>query len=113
MRAMRRHELHGVYDRTAQPDFALYKGRVSILSLYRRICSELSAKSACLGARERSERVTLRRHPQRHPKAAACIKTVGKNTAAIKEYIATQLKKDKESEQLSIFDPRNPFTGSK
>ena len=27
--------------------------------------------------------------------------------------LATQLKKDKESEQLSIFDPRNPFTGSK
>ena len=41
------------------------------------------------------------------------VDTVGKNTAAIKEYIATQLKKDKESEQLSIFDPRNPFTGSK
>ena len=29
-----RHELHGVYDRTAQPDFALYKRRVSILSFY-------------------------------------------------------------------------------
>ena len=42
-----------------------------------------------------------------------CIDTVGKNTAAIKEYIANQLKKDKESEQLSIFDPRDPFTGSK
>ena len=41
------------------------------------------------------------------------VDTVGKNTAAIKEYIANQLKKDKESEQLSIFDPRDPFTGSK
>lgn len=40
------------------------------------------------------------------------VDTVGKNTAAIKEYIANQLK-DKESEQLSIFDPRDPFTGSK
>ena len=41
------------------------------------------------------------------------VDTVGKNTAAIKEYIANQLKKDKESEQLSIFDPWDPFTGSK
>ena len=41
------------------------------------------------------------------------VDTVGKNTAAIKEYIANQLKKDKESEQLSIFDPRDPLTGSK
>ena len=41
------------------------------------------------------------------------VDTVGKNTAAIKEYIANQLKKDKESEQLSIFDSRDPFTGSK
>ena len=32
---------------------------------------------------------------------------------AIKEYIAEQLKKDAESDQLSLFDPRNPFTGSK
>ena len=30
--------------------------------------------------------------------------TVGKNTKAIKEYIAEQLKKDQESDQLSIFD---------
>ena len=30
-----------------------------------------------------------------------------------KDYIANQLKKDKESEQLSIFDRRDPFTGSK
>ena len=41
------------------------------------------------------------------------VDTVGKNTAAIKDYIANQLKKDKESEQLSIFDPQDPFTGSK
>ena len=35
-----------------------------------------------------------------------------KNTKAIKEYIAEQLKKDQESDQLSFFDPRNPFMGS-
>lgn len=28
-------------------------------------------------------------------------------------YISNQLKRDKESDQLSIFDPRDPFTGSK
>lgn len=32
------------------------------------------------------------------------VDTVGKNTKAIKEYIANQLKKDKESDQLSMFD---------
>ena len=41
------------------------------------------------------------------------VDTVGKNTKAIKEYIAQQLKQDKEADQLSIFDPRDPFTGSK
>ena len=41
------------------------------------------------------------------------VDTVGKNTKAIKEYIATQLGKDKQSDQLSIFDPRDPFTGGK
>ena len=41
------------------------------------------------------------------------VDTVCKNTAAIKEYISTQLKIDKESDQLSIFDPRDPFTGGK
>ena len=41
------------------------------------------------------------------------VDTVGKNTKAIKEYIATQLKHDQESDQLSLFDPRDPFTGSK
>lgn len=34
------------------------------------------------------------------------VDTVGKNTAAIKAYIAEQLKEDKESDQLSIFDPQ-------
>ena len=38
---------------------------------------------------------------------------VGKNTKAIKEYIATQLKKDKEMSQMSIDDLDDPFTGSK
>ena len=41
------------------------------------------------------------------------VDTVGKNTKAIKEYIAHQLKVDRESDQLSLFDPRDPFTGSK
>ena len=40
--------------------------------------------------------------------------TVGKNTKAIKEYISTQLEKDKQGDQLSMFDPtRDPFTGGK
>ena len=41
------------------------------------------------------------------------VDTVGKNTAAIKKYIANQLKQDREMDQLSLFDPRDPFTGSK
>ena len=41
------------------------------------------------------------------------VDTVGKNTKAIKEYIADQLKQDKESDQLAMFDPRDPFMGSK
>ena len=41
------------------------------------------------------------------------VDTVGKNTKAIKEYIENQLKADKESDQLSLFDPNDPFTGSK
>ena len=41
------------------------------------------------------------------------VDTVGKNTKAITEYIADQLKRDKEADQLSIFDPRDPLTGSK
>ena len=39
--------------------------------------------------------------------------TVGKNTKAIKEYIADQLKKDRDADQLSIYDPKDPFKGSK
>ena len=38
---------------------------------------------------------------------------VGKNTKAIKEYISNQLKQDQESDQLSIYDPKDPFTGGK
>ena len=41
------------------------------------------------------------------------VDTVGKNTAAIISYIANQLKQDQEMDQLSLFDPRDPFTGSK
>ena len=41
------------------------------------------------------------------------VDTVGKNTQAIKEYISEQLKRDKESDQLSMFDPRDPFMGNK
>ena len=41
------------------------------------------------------------------------VDTVGKNTKAIQEYISNQLKVDRENDQLSIFDPRDPFTGSK
>ena len=41
------------------------------------------------------------------------VDTVGKNTKAIKEYIANQLKQDKECDQLSLFDPKDPFTGSR
>ena len=41
------------------------------------------------------------------------VDTVGKNTKAIREYISEQLKRDQEADQLSIYDPRDPFTGSK
>ena len=41
------------------------------------------------------------------------VDTVGKNTKAIKEYIANQLQQDKETDQLSIFNSKDPFTGSK
>ncbi|WP_196605106.1 IS200/IS605 family transposase [Pectinatus haikarae] len=41
------------------------------------------------------------------------VDTVGKDTKAITEYIANQLKRDKEADQLSLFDQRDPFTGSK
>ena len=41
------------------------------------------------------------------------VDTAGKDTKAIKAYIQNQLKIDQENDQLSIFDPRDPFTGSK
>ena len=41
------------------------------------------------------------------------VDTVGKDTKAIKAYIENQLKIDKESDQLSLFDPNDPFTGGK
>ena len=41
------------------------------------------------------------------------VDTTGKNTAAIKAYIQNHLKADKEADQLSLFDPQDPFTGSK
>ena len=41
------------------------------------------------------------------------VDTVGKNTKAIKTYISEQLQKDKERDQMSMFDPRDPFMGSK
>ena len=41
------------------------------------------------------------------------VDTVGKNAKAIKEYIANQIEYDKESDQLALFDPRDPFTGSR
>ena len=37
------------------------------------------------------------------------VDTARKNTKAIKEEIKNQLKKDRESDQLSLFYPRNPF----
>ena len=41
------------------------------------------------------------------------VNTAGKNINVIKNYISNQLKSDKESDQLSLFDPRDPFMGSK
>ena len=40
------------------------------------------------------------------------VDTAEKNTKVIKEYIKNQLKQDRESDQLSLFDPRDPFKGS-
>ena len=37
------------------------------------------------------------------------VDTVGKNTKKITEYIANQLKADRMQDQLSLFDPRDPF----
>ena len=41
------------------------------------------------------------------------VDTVGKNTKAVKEYIANQIKVDRETGGLALFDPRDPFKGSK
>ena len=42
------------------------------------------------------------------------VDTVGKNTAAIKAYIENQLKVDRETDQLTLFDLQDPFkTGGK
>ena len=41
------------------------------------------------------------------------VDTVGKKTTAIKEYIVNQLERDKEMDQLALFDPKDPFMGSK
>ena len=41
------------------------------------------------------------------------VDTTGKNTKAIQAYIQNQLKIDQENDQLSLFDPRDSFTGSK
>ncbi|MDD7494584.1 MAG: IS200/IS605 family transposase, partial [Eubacteriales bacterium] len=41
------------------------------------------------------------------------VDTVGKNTKVIKEYIAEQLKQDRETDQLSIFDTQDPFKGGR
>lgn len=40
------------------------------------------------------------------------VDTVGKNTEKIKEYIANQLKLDKEYDQLCMFDKNDPLTGN-
>ena len=37
------------------------------------------------------------------------VDTVGKNKKAIQEYIANQLKEDKEMEQMTIFEKNDPF----
>jgi putative transposase len=41
------------------------------------------------------------------------VDTVGKNTKMIKEYIDNQIKTVKETDQLSLFDPRDPFKKGK
>ena len=41
------------------------------------------------------------------------VDTTRKDTIAIKRYIKNQLKVNRGSNQLSIYDPRDPFMGSK
>jgi len=39
------------------------------------------------------------------------VDTVGRNQKKIAEYIRNQLKEDYQSDQLSLFEPVDPFTG--
>ena len=41
------------------------------------------------------------------------VDTAGKNTKMMKEYMKNQLKQDKESDQLSFYDSKDHFKGSK
>ena len=41
------------------------------------------------------------------------VDTVGKNKKKIEEYIRNQLQEDIASDQLSLFEPTDPFTGEK
>ena len=69
----------------------------------------------CLSRRPRREAPRVPR-AAKSPSAAlppTCIKTIGKNSKALKEYIATQLKQDKEVSPMSIDDLDDPLTGSK
>ena len=38
--------------------------------------------------------------------------TVGKNTEKVAEYIQNQLKEDRTSDQISLIEYKDPFTGS-
>ena len=40
------------------------------------------------------------------------VDTVCKNTTAIKAYIANQFERDKEMDQLMLFEPKDPFMGA-
>ena len=37
------------------------------------------------------------------------VDTVGKNTKAITQYIKNQLENDRMTDQLALFDPKDPF----
>ena len=41
------------------------------------------------------------------------VDTVGKYETAIKEYIRNQLQEDIANDQLSLFEPVDPFTGKR
>lgn len=41
---------------------------------------------------------------------SVCVRSIN---PVSRQYIANQLKQDRESEQLSMFDTHDPFTGSK